>query len=84
MPNLYLNIKYETVLFKKCQIQQFVTSPLLTISNLTARKTLEILKIAEIVDFKGSGPTYEVKIVFLDNPSMLDNPHTLRSSYGIK
>ena len=61
--NLYLYIKYETVFLEKCQIQPFVTFLLLRISNLTAIKALRILKIAEIVIFKGSGASYEVKIM---------------------
>ena len=68
MTNLYLNIKYETAFLEKCQIQPFVTFLLLRISNLTAIKALGILKIAEIVIFKGSGASYEVKIIFSGNP----------------
>ena len=38
-------------------------------SNLTARKVLEILKIAEVVICKEFRSNDEVKIVFSDNPS---------------
>ena len=62
MPNLYLNIKQEIVLFEKCQISLFFTFRLLWISNLTVRKVLQILKIVSIVIPKGYGPSYEVKL----------------------
>ena len=62
MPNLYLNIKYEIVLFEKCQIQLFVTFRLLWISNITVRKVLQTLKVLSIVIPKGYGPSYEVKL----------------------
>ena len=69
VPNLYFDLKYEREVFKKLQIEPFLTSPLLEISNFKAKKACEILKTAKIVSCKESEQSDEVKIAFSDTPS---------------
>ena len=73
-------MKHAIVLFEKFKILPLVTFPLLWISNLTARKILEMLNIAETESCMVSGLGDEVKIVFTDNPSQ----NMLRTTDKIK
>ena len=55
--------------FWKVENTAICTSLLFWISNVTAKKAIKILKIAEIVICKRSGLIDEVKIMFSDNSS---------------
>ena len=50
------------LLFEELNMLPLATSLLLWLSNSTAWKALEILKIAQIVNCKGCGPSDEMKI----------------------
>ena len=77
---MVLEYEVQNNTFRKIENAAICHISVALISNLTARKAFEILKIVKWINRKGSLPSDKVKIGFSDDPSQ----SMLRPIYGIR